>query len=258
MQGNCETRRGLKEDMGTVLEKVNSLGQQNGHFVRQMFARIAPRYDLLNSLLSLRLHHYWRAVAAREAGLQPGQQALDVCTGTADLAIRLAMNTRSSGQIVGIDFCEPMLQIAQSKVQRRSQQQCITLVFGDALRLPFASNSFSVVTIAFGLRNIANIHRAFAEMWRVLKPNGRVVCLEFSHPRTPLFRQVYSLYFHHFLPFIGGLLSHRDAYAYLPDSVSRFPEREQLARMMNEIGFSEVTWKELTFGIVCVHSGVKR
>lgn len=239
------------------LDESKIIGEQKRSYVRDMFARVAPRYDLLNSLLSLRIHHYWREAAAREAKLRPGDTALDVCTGTADLALRLEREVGASGTVLGVDFCEPMLQVGLRKVRRHSCHGRITLVLGDALQLPFASDSFEAVTVAFGIRNVVDIRKAFAEMWRVLKPGGRVVCLEFSLPRRQPFRSIYNFYFHRLLPWIGGLLSHRDAYTYLPTSVRYFPEREQLARIMREVGFAEVTWRELTFGIVCIHSGVK-
>ncbi len=243
--------------VSTSLDTSQVIGEQKRTYVRNMFARIASRYDLLNSLLSLRIHHYWRHVAAKEAALQPGQYALDVCTGTADFALRLAKDVGAQGLVVGVDFCEPMLKIGMSKVRRHRADGCITLALADAQNLPFPSNRFDAVTVAFGIRNVVDMRRAFAEMWRVLKPGGRLVCLEFSHPQRQPFRSIYSFYFHRILPFIGGLLSHRDAYTYLPVSVSYFPEREQLAHILQEVGFAQVKWRELTFGVVCIHSGVK-
>jgi demethylmenaquinone methyltransferase/2-methoxy-6-polyprenyl-1,4-benzoquinol methylase len=243
--------------VSSLLDESRIFGQQKEAYVRGMFARVASRYDLLNSLLSLRVHHRWRDIAARELALQPGACALDVCTGTADLAIRMAREVGQTGRVIGVDFCRPMLQIGQRKTQRHPNAGRITLVLGDALQLPFASNCFQGVAVAFGIRNVVDIRQAFAEMWRVLKPGGRLVCLEFSHPRRQPFRTLYAFYFHRLLPCIGGLLSHRDAYTYLPESVRRFPERERLAQIMQEVGFIRVSWRELTFGIVCVHSGVK-
>lgn len=243
--------------MNRVLDETSFLGERKRSYVRDMFARIAPRYDLLNSLLSLRIHHWWRAVAARVAALQPGDKALDVCTGTADLAIRLARAVGPQGTVVGLDFCEPMLRLGLQKVQRSLRHHRVQLILGDALHLPFADDTFHAVTVAFGIRNVVDISRAFAEMWRVLQPGGRVVCLEFSHPRVQPFRALYQFYFHHILPRIGGALSHLDAYTYLPTSVRYFPEREQLAEVMRRVGFVEVNWQELSLGIVCIHTGVK-
>jgi demethylmenaquinone methyltransferase/2-methoxy-6-polyprenyl-1,4-benzoquinol methylase len=231
---------------------------QKRSYILDLFARVAPRYDLLNSLLSLGVHYYWREMAARVARLQPGDTALDVCTGTADLAIRLARDVGEGGMVVGADFCEPMLRLGQRKIHKCAKEQRVTLVLADALQLPFASGSFDAVTVAFGIRNVVDIRQAFAEMWRVLKPGGRAICLEFSLPRTPIFRELYRFYFYRFVPWMGGLLSHRDAYSYLPASVRRFPEREVLAQIMREAGFAEVTWQELTLGVVCIHCGVKR
>jgi demethylmenaquinone methyltransferase/2-methoxy-6-polyprenyl-1,4-benzoquinol methylase len=231
---------------------------QKRSYVLDLFARVAPRYDLLNSLLSLGVHYYWREMAARAARLQPGDTALDVCTGTADLAIRLTRDVGEGGMVVGADFCEPMLRLGQRKIHKCAKEQRVTLVLADALQLPFASGSFDAVTVAFGIRNVVDIRLAFAEMWRVLKPGGRAICLEFSLPRAPIFRDLYKFYFYRLVPWMGGLLSHRDAYSYLPASVRRFPERERLAQIMREVGFAEVTWQELTLGVVCIHSGVKR
>lgn len=239
-------------------DELKIAGEQKRSYVLDLFARVAPRYDLLNSLLSLRVHYYWREVAARAARLRPGDTALDVCTGTAELAIRLAKDVGEEGMVVGVDFCEPMLRLGQRKIRKYANSRRITLVLADALQLPFASDRFEAVTVAFGIRNVVDIRRAFAEMWRVLKPGGRVVCLEFSLPRHPIFRALYSFYFYRLIPWMGGLLSHRDAYTYLPESVRRFPERERLAQIMREAGFVEVTWQERTFGVVCIHSGVKR
>lgn len=243
--------------MSVTLDESQVIGEQKRSYVRDMFARIAPRYDLLNSLLSWRIHHYWRGVAAREARLRPGDIALDVCTGTADLALRLARQVGEQGKVIGVDFCLPMLQRGWQKVRQRGRQEQITLILADALQLPFASNTFHAVTVAFGIRNVADIRAAFAEMWRVLQPGGRVVCLEFSLPRLQPFRALYELYFYRLLPRIGALFSHGDAYLYLPTSVRYFPERERLAQIMQEVGFTEVQWRELTLGIVCIHSGVK-
>lgn len=239
-------------------DELKIAGEQKRSYVLDLFARVAPRYDLLNSLLSLRVHYYWREVAARAARLRPGDTALDVCTGTAELAIRLAKDVGEEGMVVGVDFCEPMLRLGQRKIRKYANSRRITLVLADALQLPFASDRFEAVTVAFGIRNVVDIRKAFAEMWRVLKPGGRVVCLEFSLPRHPIFRALYSFYFYRLIPWMGGLLSHRDAYTYLPESVRRFPERERLAQIMREAGFVEVTWQERTFGVVCIHSGVKR
>lgn len=247
-----------KDTVNATQDELKIIGDQKRSYVRDLFARVAPRYDLLNSFLSLRIHYYWREVAAREAGLYPGDTALDVCTGTAELALRLARDLGKNGRVVGVDFCEPMLRLGQQKIRKQADEHRITLVLADALQLPFAPHSFEAVTVAFGIRNVTDIYRAFAEMWRVLKPGGRVICLEFSQPRHPVFRSIYGFYFYHLLPWLGGLLSHRDAYTYLLESVRRFPERERLAQIMREAGFAEVSWRELTLGIVCIHSGVKR
>lgn len=244
--------------MNATRNELKIAVRQKRSYIRDLFARVAPRYDLLNSLLSLGVHYYWREMAAKAARLRPGDTALDVCTGTAELAIRLAKDVGEDGMVIGVDFCEPMLRLGLRKMRKHANRQRVSLMLADALQLPFASASFDAVTVAFGIRNVVNIHKAFAEMRRVLKPGGRAICLEFSLPRTPIFREIYTFYFYRLVPWMGGLLSHRDAYTYLPASVRRFPEREMLAQIMREAGFAEVTWQEMTFGVVCIHSGVKR
>ncbi len=223
--------------------------------VRQMFATIATRYDLLNHLLSGNIDKRWRRVTANwlAENLPPGEvRILDVACGTGDLSLTLFQI--AGARVVGTDFCRPMLEIASTKAFRL--QRTIPFIEADALDLPFLSCSFEGAAIAFGLRNLASVERGLRELLRVLKPGGRLAVLEFSQPVLPGFRSVFHLYFTRLLPFVGGLLSgSRAAYEYLPKSVSRFPGREELASLMSRVGFEDVEYRNLTGGIAALHLG---
>ena len=218
--------------------------------VREMFARIAPRYDLLNHILSANIDKRWRRQVVRR--LQPlltrGSEVLDVGCGTGDLSIELFENT--AAKVTGIDFCAPMLKLAQTKAPT------LQFIEGDALKLPFAEASFDALTIGFALRNLADFDRGLRELLRVLKPNGVVAILEFSRPVRPVFASLIGFYNWRLLPWIGGLVSgSRGAYEYLPDSISKFPDQETLASMMRGVGFADVRFDHLSGGIAALHTG---
>ena len=221
-----------------------------------MFGRIAGRYDLLNHLLSGNVDKRWRRLVARtlRPSLVEGARVLDVACGTGDLALALA--SAGAASVVGLDFCRPMLEIARRKAAGESRG--LQFVEGDALRLPFADESFDAVTIAFGLRNLAGVEEGLRELLRVLRPGGRAAVLEFSSPSVPGFRALFRFYFARVLPRVGGLVSgSRGAYEYLPDSVSRFPDQRRLAELMREAGFEEVEYRNLTGGIAALHTGTR-
>jgi demethylmenaquinone methyltransferase / 2-methoxy-6-polyprenyl-1,4-benzoquinol methylase len=228
--------------------------------VRDMFAGIAARYDLLNSILSLARHKAWRRVATRMARLAPGDRALDVCAGTADFTIDLLKVVGSSGYVWGVDFCEPMLRHGNVKLRAAAVEadRGAALALGDALRLPFRDAVFDAATVGFGIRNTANPEQAFHEMARVVRPGGTVVCLEFSRPQNPFGRRIVGLYERYVLPIVGGALSRRTAYTYLHESIQRFHSREELARMMERAGLEDVQVRDLHLGSVCIHAGVRR
>lgn len=230
--------------------------EQRRQYVREMFARIAPRYDLLNSILSFWLHYYWRHQVVRMLHLSPNAHVLDLCTGTGDLALDIARHLGPAGEVMGLDFCAPMLEQGQRKAQRRGLNH-ITWIQADALQLPFADNQFEAVTIAFGLRNLIDKPRALREMFRVLQPGGRLAILELNRPQGLLMGKLYDLYTLTILPAIGRSLSHADAYLYLPMSIRHYENRITIAEMMSEAGFQNVWYRDLTFGVVCVHMGVK-
>lgn len=226
--------------------------------VERMFAAIAPRYDLLNRLLSVGFDRRWRRRAVREAGLAPRGRALDVCSGTGDVALEIARQIPGAGRVVGLDFAAPMLSLAARKVARAGLTRRVALVRGSALRLPFPAEAFDAALIAFGVRNVVDVKQALAEMHRVLRPGGRGVILEFALPRARLLRALYLGYFLRVLPRVGRAISgHPSAYTYLPDTVTRWPTPEAFGTAMTEAGFREVRFTLLTFGIVALHVGLK-
>ena len=221
-----------------------------------MFANISARYDLLNHLLSGSLDKRWRHRVARQLAGYVGSDGLilDVACGTGDLSFALLDATKA--RVFGTDFCRPMLGVAQRKAAKQSA--AVPFVEGDALSLPFASDSFDGVTIAFGLRNLANFAGGLRELFRVTRPGGSVVILEFSKPTVPGFRALFQFYFHCVLPLLGGAVSgSKSAYEYLPDSVSRFPDQNELAAMLREVGFEKVEYSNLTGGVAAIHFGTK-
>lgn len=236
--------------MGLTDHGEKSSAEDHARRVREMFAKISPRYDLLNHLLSGNSDKRWRrhVVEKLRPLLSPEARVLDVACGTGDLSIELFEKT--GARVTGVDFCRPMLEHAARKEAR------IAFVEGDALRLPFDDEAFEAVTIAFGLRNLASVENGLSELRRVLKPNGAAAILEFSRPVVPGFSALARIYCTRFLPRIGGLISgSRSAYEYLPDSVSRFPDQETLAAMMKAAGFAEVEFENLTGGIAALHTG---
>jgi demethylmenaquinone methyltransferase / 2-methoxy-6-polyprenyl-1,4-benzoquinol methylase len=221
-----------------------------------MFANISARYDLLNHLLSGSLDKRWRRRVARKLArtVDADGVILDVACGTGDLAFALLEAT--GAKTIGTDFCRPMLDVAQRKASKLGA--AVPFVEGDALHLPFPSDSFAGVTIAFGLRNLASFDGGLKELLRVTRPGGGVVVLEFSRPTIPGFRALFQFYFHRILPLLGGAVSgSKGAYQYLPDSVRRFPDQDELAALMRQVGFEEVEYSNLTGGVAAIHFGRK-
>jgi demethylmenaquinone methyltransferase/2-methoxy-6-polyprenyl-1,4-benzoquinol methylase len=222
--------------------------------VRSMFGSIAPRYDLLNHLLSLNIDRRWRrrAVDLLLGDGPPAGRYLDACSGTLDLALELAGRPAFQGKVFASDFTFEMLERGQDKIQGRP----VVSTCADALRLPFPDGVFDGVTVGFGVRNLADLDQGLRELARVLRPGGKLVILEFTTPRWQPFRALYLFYFLRVLPWIGRLIS-RDSYAYeyLPASVLEFPEPAALGERMNDSGFEEVEWRTLTGGIAALHLG---
>jgi len=230
---------------------------EKGEKIQQMFGTIAPRYDLLNRMLSFGIDRRWRRKAVRLLKYREGARILDVATGTGDVALEIARTTPPSVKITGADFCREMVDLGQIKVARSPYAGRIDFKVAPCEDLPFPNETFDSITIAFGIRNVVDRKLGLAEMWRVLRPGGRMIILEFSTPRSQLFRQIYYFYFRRLLPVIGGLFSIFDAYKYLPDSVLEFPSHEEFAAMIAEAGFHSVHIRELTFGIASIYVGDK-
>jgi demethylmenaquinone methyltransferase/2-methoxy-6-polyprenyl-1,4-benzoquinol methylase len=240
--------------LGTTPEGSRS-EQEASRWVRSMFGRVARRYDLANHLLSANVDRYWRnhtVAQVRDVLDRPEAQVLDLACGTGDLLVALE---RAAGRgLIGSDFCHPMLTGARTKLHRGRLQS--TLVESDALALPFPDSSLDLITIAFGYRNLTNYRGGLVEMRRALRPGGALAILEFTQPPNRTFASVYNWYSRRVLPIIGGAISGApEAYRYLPESVRKFPDAPELARMMKEAGFSTVDWEYLTFGIAALHIG---
>ena len=229
--------------------------QEAAAWVRGMFGRVAPRYDLANHLLSFNIDRYWRAHTVRrvrEILARPAARVLDVCCGTGDLA--LALERARGAPVFGSDFCHPMLVAAGRKLADGGKRS--PLFEADALRLPVPDAALDLITAAFGFRNLSNYDAGLREMRRVLKPGGTAAILEFSQPPNAAFAALYNFYSRRILPVIGGMISgNPDAYRYLPESVRKFPEAPELADAMRAAGFAEVSYEFLTGGIVALHLG---
>ena len=226
--------------------------------IRNLFNTVAPRYDLLNHLLSLRRDVYWRKMAVHEIKRGEGW-ILDIATGTGDIAIEIIHQNGQKSRVSGLDFSEPMIKVAQQKLQKEGLSEKIVLSLGDALNLPFRSNTFTASIIAFGLRNIVNKEQALAEMVRVIKGSGKVIILEFTLPQKGVMKRLYLIYFRRILPWIGGLISgNRGAYSYLPESVLHFQHPENYEEMMRRAGLENLSFQRLTGGITSIIEGTKK
>jgi len=235
------------------LEPASLSGDAKRSYVRDMFTAIAPRYDLLNHLLSLNIDRGWRRRTVAWLGWEaaPAGTYLDACAGTLDLAAELASQPGFRGRVVGADFVVPMLHLGRAKAAE------LRPVGADTLRLPFGDAVFDGATVGFGIRNLVDVDAGFAELRRVLRPGARLVVLDFTLPEPGVSRALYLLYFRRVLPLVGRMVSkHTDAYTYLPDSVLQFPTPDALAERMRAAGFADVRYRRLTMGIAAVHRGV--
>lgn len=224
--------------------------------VKELFNDIAPKYDLLNHFLSLNIDKGWRKTAIRNIAENEKELLLDVACGTGDFSI--AACRAGVKQIIGIDIAQSMIDVGRKKVKEKGMEEEITLQWGDSEKMVFDTDTFQVVTVAFGVRNFEHLEKGLGEMQRVLKEGGKVIILEFSMPENPLMKQFYKFYFKRILPVIGGAISgNKGAYTYLPESVMQFPQGEEFLGIMKRCGFSNVSRKSLTFGIATLYIGYK-
>jgi len=227
-------------------------------FIKDMFNHIAPRYDFLNRLLSLRRDVYWRREMVKALSITDDGRILDAACGTGDVMIELARQSKAGSLMVGIDFAPQMLAVARRKLHSLADSTQISLVAGNSLALPFSPASFDAVTIAFGIRNIMDRKAALGQFYHHLKPGGCLAVLELATPRQRFLKTMYATYFERILPAVGGFFaSNRMAYRYLPTSVLRFPEPEVFAGLMRAAGFQNIRWRRLTIGLATLHIGVK-
>ena len=234
----------------------------HAHRIKNLFSVIARHYDFLNSLLSLRRDRSWRRETVKASGVDLSSKVLDVCTGTGELALAYADKIGAEGFVIASDFCFEMLVIGDQKLQQpvgAVSNRTTSFLAADTLVLPFLDNTFDVVSVGFGIRNVSDLEMGIREMARVAAPGGRVVILEFTQPVNPLFRSLYYFYFTKILPFVGNLVSRSkdDAYGYLPRSVMKFPNCDALKAVMEQCGLVDVQFHRKTFGIVSIHVGKK-
>lgn len=226
-------------------------------YVESLFSIVAPKYDIINTVLSFTRHKTWRRFAVSKSGLRPGDSALDICCGTGDFAMELARIVGANGMVVGIDFSIPMIRLAEEKANR-SDYKCVSFIAANASSLPFADDSFECVTVGFGLRNVANISKVVSEMVRVTRPGGKVISLEASRITSPFLVLPWRFYFCTLAPWLAKLFGGQlEAYKYLPRSVSKFDSRSAIALEFECCGLREIEIHDLMFGAVCVHIGTK-
>lgn len=226
--------------------------------VAEIFDSVAPRYDLMNDLMSMGTHRLWKMFVARATRLRPGDSAIDVAGGTADIALLMAKMVGDSGDVVVYDINQEMLKVGRDKCIDRGYLSNIRFARGNAEEIAFERNTFHAATVGFGIRNVTHLKRAFVEMARVVKPGGRVICLEFSRPGSALLRRLYDFYSFSVIPAVGtAVTGNRDAYVYLPESIRKFPPQEELKGIMESAGLYKVRYHNLFNGIAAVHIGVK-
>lgn len=227
-------------------------------WVRRHFNTVADKYDFMNSLLSLGTHHIWKRIAVRMMGLRPGHRVLDVCGGTADLALLAAKDVGPTGEVVVYDINHAMMLAGLPKVAASPHGKAIRYLEGDAEHIAIGDNTFDATMVGFGIRNLTHMEQGFREMHRILRPGGVLMCLEFSEPITPWFRALYDFYSFYIMPNVGKILGgSRPAYTYLPESIRLFPGPAELKGRLEAIGFRNVRYRRLTDGIAVVHVGIK-
>jgi len=231
--------------------------QNKSERVHHVFQNISGKYDKMNSIISFNRHRSWRKDVMKRMDVQEGEKALDVCTGTGDWALSLAEEVGANGKVVGLDFSENMLEVAEEKLAQEQNKQ-VTFIHGDAMNLPFEDDSFDYVTIGFGLRNVPDYEQVLREMHRVIKPGGIAVCLETSQPTLIGYRQLYYFYFRFIMPFFGKLFAKSyDEYAWLHESAKDFPDKHALKKLFLKVGFNNVEVKSYSGGVAAMHLATK-
>ena len=234
------------------------MAENNITDVEKVFSVIAKRYDMLNSILTLNIDRLWRRNAIKICDIKEGQKVLDLCCGTGQMINYECKAVGKNTTVIGVDFSQEMLDVGNIRLNQSLKNYKFKLIRDSILELPFEKNTFDCITIAFGLRNISDKSKALSEMYRVLKPGGRLVCLELSKPNIPILKNIYDMYFNHVLPFVGSIgTGDKKAYYYLRDSVNDFMNKKQLKQEIAKIGFKNSEYKSLTFGIASIHYGIK-
>lgn len=247
-----------ENDKTTHFGYRNVAKEEKSSLVAEVFRSVAPKYDLMNDLMSFGLHRWWKQFTLTQAALHKGQYVLDVASGTGDLAKAFARIVGSNGKVIMTDINEAMLEVGRDRLVDAGVVGNIECVQADAENLPFADNYFDCITIAFGLRNVTDKAKALRSMYRVLKPGGKLLILEFSKAQTPLLSKFYDLYSFHVIPKMGALVTNdKDSYQYLVESIRMHPDQESLKTMLTEAGFEDVTYFNLNGGIVALHKGFK-
>ncbi|OEF97294.1 bifunctional demethylmenaquinone methyltransferase/2-methoxy-6-polyprenyl-1,4-benzoquinol methylase [Vulcanibacillus modesticaldus] len=240
------------------MERPEIRGKKKEEYVHSVFENIAHKYDFMNNLLSFRFHKLWRNKTMEKMNVRVGDNALDVCCGTADWTIDLA-NHSKTGKVIGLDFSKNMLNVGEKKVKSLNLDKQIVLQYGNAMDLPYEDNTFDHATIGFALRNVPDIEKVLSEMTRVVKPGGKVVSLELSKPNWKPFRMLYFFYFYKILPFLGKLFADRyEQYSWLPESLTNFPDQQELAKIFEKVGLENIEVYPLTGGIAAIHIGYKK
>ncbi len=226
--------------------------------VNEIFTSVASKYDLMNDLMSGGVHRLWKRFVAGKTGLRKGDRALDVAGGTGDIAMLMAERVTTDGEVIVFDINHEMLKVGAERCIDKGFVKGMKFVQGNAEEISFTDNTFDCVTIGFGVRNVTHLDRAFSEMTRVAKPGGRVICLEFSHPKNPVFKKVYDIYSSNLIPIIGERITgNKDAYTYLHESIRKFPPQQELKKIMEAAGLFNVRYYNLFGGIAAVHIGDK-
>ena len=232
--------------------------EDKSNLVAEVFRSVAPKYDLMNDLMSFGLHRLWKRFTINEADIREGMRILDVASGTGDLAKAFAKRVGKSGKVVMTDINEAMLTVGRERMIDAGLFNQMEFMIVDAEHLPFPDNDFDRITIAFGLRNVTHKEAALRDMYRALKPGGKCLILEFSHPTSPIMNQLYDLYSFNIIPKLGQLVTNdKESYQYLVESIRMHPKQEELKKMMQDAGFEDVKYFNLNFGIVALHVGYK-